>query len=321
MTLVTVEGPYMTQLQTLRIATRKSLLALWQANYVKARLEDLHPQLTVELVPMTSRGDVLLDVPLAKVGGKGLFVKELEQAMLNGEADIAVHSMKDVPMEFPEGLGLAVICEREDPRDAWVSNRYASIDELPAGAVVGTSSLRRQSQILAQRPDLEVKFLRGNVQTRLAKLDNGDYDGIILASAGLLRLELDERIRGYIEPEQCLPAGGQGAVGIECRTADAAIIELIKPLHHQTSAEAVLAERAMNRRLEGGCQVPIACYAIHQGDQLWLRGLVAEPDGSRVLSGEICGPASTGERMGVELAERLLADGADVILRKVYGSA
>lgn len=321
MTLVTVEGPYMTQLQTLRIATRKSLLALWQANYVKARLEDLHPQLTVELVPMTSRGDVLLDVPLAKVGGKGLFVKELEQAMLNGEADIAVHSMKDVPMEFPDGLGLAVICEREDPRDAWVSNRYASIDELPAGAVVGTSSLRRQSQILAQRPDLEVKFLRGNVQTRLAKLDNGDYDGIILASAGLLRLELDERIRGYIEPEQCLPAGGQGAVGIECRTADAAIIELIKPLHHQTSAEAVLAERAMNRRLEGGCQVPIACYAIHQGDQLWLRGLVAEPDGSRVLSGEICGPASTGERMGVELAERLLADGADVILRKVYGSA
>lgn len=311
----------MTQPQTLRIATRKSLLALWQANYVKARLEDLHPQLTVELVPMTSRGDVLLDVPLAKVGGKGLFVKELEQAMLNGEADIAVHSMKDVPMEFPEGLGLAVICEREDPRDAWVSNRYASIDELPAGAVVGTSSLRRQSQILAQRPDLEVKFLRGNVQTRLAKLDNGDYDGIILASAGLLRLELDERIRGYIEPEQCLPAGGQGAVGIECRTADAAIIELIKPLHHQTSAEAVLAERAMNRRLEGGCQVPIACYAIHQGDQLWLRGLVAEPDGSRVLSGEICGPASTGERMGVELAERLLADGADVILRKVYGSA
>lgn len=321
MTLVTVEGPYMTQLQTLRIATRKSLLALWQANYVKARLEDLHPQLTVELVPMTSRGDVLLDVPLAKVGGKGLFVKELEQAMLNGEADIAVHSMKDVPMEFPDGLGLAVICEREDPRDAWVSNRYASIDELPAGAVVGTSSLRRQSQILAQRPDLEVKFLRGNVQTRLAKLDNGDYDGIILASAGLLRLELDERIRGYIEPEQCLPAGGQGAVGIECRTADAAIIELIKPLHHQTSAEAVLAERAMNRRLEGGCQVPIACYAIHQGDQLWLRGLVAEPDGSRVLSGEICGPASTGERMGVELAERLLADGADVILHKVYGSA
>ena len=311
----------MTQPQKLRIATRKSLLALWQANYVKARLEHFPPGLTVELVPMTSRGDVLLDVPLAKVGGKGLFVKELEQAMLNDEADIAVHSMKDVPMEFPEGLGLAVICEREDPRDAWVSNTYAAIDDLPEGAVVGTSSLRRQSQILAARPDLQVKFLRGNVQTRLAKLDNAEYDGIILASAGLLRLELEERIRGYIEPEQCLPAGGQGAVGIECRTADAAIIELIKPLHHQTTAEAVLAERAMNRRLEGGCQVPIACYAIHQGDELWLRGLVAEPDGSLVLSGEIRGPASTGESMGVELAERLLGEGADDILRKVYGRA
>jgi hydroxymethylbilane synthase len=294
---------------------------LWQANYVKARLEHFHPELKVELVPMSSRGDVLLDVPLAKVGGKGLFVKELEQAMLSGDADIAVHSMKDVPMEFPEGLGLAVICEREDPRDAWVSNTYDTIDELPEGAVVGTSSLRRQSQILAARPDLTVKFLRGNVQTRLAKLDDADYDGIILAAAGLLRLELEERIRGYIEPEQCLPAGGQGAVGIECRTADTAIIELLKPLHHQTTAEAVLAERAMNRRLEGGCQVPIACYAIHQDNQLWLRGLVAEPDGSRLLSGEIHGPASTGERMGVELAERLLADGADEILRKVYGRA
>jgi hydroxymethylbilane synthase len=311
----------MTQPKKLRIATRKSLLALWQANYVKARLEHFHPGLTVELVPMSSRGDVLLDVPLAKVGGKGLFVKELEQAMLNDEADIAVHSMKDVPMEFPQGLGLAVICEREDPRDAWVSNTYDAIDDLPAGAVVGTSSLRRQSQILAARPDLQVKFLRGNVQTRLAKLDDADYDGIILASAGLLRLELEERIRGYIEPEQCLPAGGQGAVGIECRTADSAVIELLKPLNHQITAEAVLAERALNRRLEGGCQVPIACYAIHQEDQLWLRGLVAEPDGSRVLRGDIRGPASAGERMGIELAERLLADGADEILRKVYGRA
>lgn len=311
----------MTQPKKLRIATRKSLLALWQANYVKARLEHFHPDLTVELVPMSSRGDVLLDVPLAKVGGKGLFVKELEQAMLSGDADIAVHSMKDVPMEFPEGLGLAVICEREDPRDAWVSNTYESINDLPAGAVVGTSSLRRQSQILAARPDLTVKFLRGNVQTRLAKLDDADYDGIILAAAGLLRLELEERIRGYIEPEDCLPAGGQGAVGIECRTADSAIIELLQPLHHKATAEAVGAERAMNRRLEGGCQVPIACYAIHQGDELWLRGLVAEPDGSRLLSGEVRGPASTGEQMGIQLAERLLADGADEILRKVYGRA
>ena len=311
----------MTQPQKLRIATRKSLLALWQANYVKARLEYFHPALTVELVPMSSRGDVLLDVPLAKVGGKGLFVKELEQAMLSGDADIAVHSMKDVPMEFPQGLGLAVICEREDPRDAWVSNTYDSIDDLPQGAVVGTSSLRRQSQILAARPDLKVKFLRGNVQTRLAKLDDADYDGIILAAAGLLRLELEERIRGYIEPEECLPAGGQGAVGIECRMADTAILELLKPLHHTPTAEAVLAERAMNRRLEGGCQVPIACYAIHQENQLWLRGLVAEPDGSRLLSDEIRGPASEGEGMGIELAERLLAAGADEILRKVYGRA
>lgn len=309
----------MTQPQKLRIATRKSLLALWQANYVKARLEHFHPTLSVELVPMSSRGDVLLDVPLAKVGGKGLFVKELEQALLNGEADIAVHSMKDVPMEFPAGLGLSVICEREDPRDAWVSNTYDALDELPAGAIVGTSSLRRQSQILTARPDLKVKFLRGNVQTRLAKLDDAEYDGIILAAAGLLRLELEDRIRSYIEPEFCLPAGGQGAVGIECRMADAAIIELLQPLHHQTTAEAVLAERAMNRRLEGGCQVPIACYAVHESGGLWLRGLVAEPDGTRILRGDVRGPANSGEAMGVQLAERLLADGADEILRKVYG--
>lgn len=309
----------MTHPQTLRIATRKSPLALWQAEYVKARLALYHPGLNVELVPMTSRGDVLLDVPLAKVGGKGLFVKELEQALLNGEADIAVHSMKDVPMEFPVGLGLAIICEREDPRDAWVSNRYASLDQLPAGAVVGTSSLRRQSQLLAARPDLTVKFLRGNVQTRLAKLDAGEYDGIMLAAAGLIRLELHARIRAFIAPEQSLPAGGQGAVGIECRLADTAIRDLLQPLHHPLTAEAVGAERAMNRRLEGGCQVPIACYAIHQGDQLWLRGLVAEPDGSRILRGEIRDLASRGEAMGVNLAEQLLRQGADRILQKVYG--
>ena len=309
----------MTHSQTLRIATRKSPLALWQANYVKARLESHHPQLRVELVPMSSRGDVLLDVPLAKVGGKGLFVKELEQAMLNDEADIAVHSMKDVPMEFPQGLGLAIICEREDPRDAWVSNTYDTIADLPAGAVVGTSSLRRQSQLLVLRPDLKVKFLRGNVQTRLAKLDDAEYDGIILAAAGLLRLQLDERIRGYIEPEQCLPAGGQGAVGIECRMADTAIIDLLQPLHHPRTAAEVGAERALNRRLEGGCQVPIACYAIQEGDHLWLRGLVADPDGSEVVRGEIRDLVSNGEAMGVTLAEQLLAGGADRILKKVYG--
>lgn len=308
----------MSKPQKLRIATRKSLLALWQAEYVKAELEKYHPGLEVELVPMTSKGDVLLDVPLAKVGGKGLFVKELEHALLNDEADIAVHSMKDVPMEFPVGLGLAVICEREDPRDAWVSSKYAALADLPKGAVVGTSSLRRQSQVLEARPDLEVKFLRGNVQTRLGKLDAGEYDGIILAAAGLIRLQLQERIRSYISAEQSLPAGGQGAVGIECRTADTGIIELLQPLHHSASAEVVTAERAMNRRLEGGCQVPIACYAIHRDGQLWLRGMVAEPDGSKVLRDEISGKPEDAEAMGITLAERLLAAGAGAILQAVY---
>lgn len=308
----------MTQPNTLRIATRQSALALWQAEYVKARLEALHPSLEVVLVPLVSRGDKILDVPLAKVGGKGLFVKELEHALLNDEADIAVHSMKDVPMEFPEGLGLSVICEREDPRDAWVSSNFESIDALPAGSVVGTSSLRRQSQLLAARPDLTVKFLRGNVNTRLAKLDAGEYDGIILASAGLIRLEMPERIRQFIEPEQCLPAGGQGAVGIECRVADQATQALIAPLHHDKTAEQVLAERALNRRLEGGCQVPIACYAIEKEGQLWLRGLVANPDGSEVIFDEMTGSPASGEAMGVELAERLLAAGADRILKAVY---
>ncbi|MDZ7925323.1 MAG: hydroxymethylbilane synthase [Marinagarivorans sp.] len=303
---------------TLRIATRTSPLALWQAEYVKARLEQLHPQLSVSLVPMISRGDKILDVPLAKVGGKGLFVKELEHALLNDEADIAVHSMKDVPMEFPEGLGLSVICEREDPRDAWVSHTFASIKDLPAGSVVGTSSLRRQSQLLAKRPDLVVKFLRGNVNTRLAKLDAGEYDGIILAAAGLIRLEMQDRIREAISPEQSLPAGGQGAVGIECRIADQTTIDLIRPLHHNLTAERVIAERALNRRLEGGCQVPIACYAIHQEGQLWLRGLVASVDGKQVIYDDITDSPTNAEAMGIALAERLLAAGADVILAEVY---
>ncbi len=307
---------------SLRIATRQSALALWQAEYVKSRLQLHHPDLQIELVPITSRGDKVLDVPLAKVGGKGLFVKELENALLDGGADIAVHSMKDVPMEFPAGLGLAIICEREDPRDAWVSNTYDTIDAMPAGSVVGTSSLRRQSQLLARRPDLTVRFLRGNVNTRLAKLDRGDYDAIILAAAGLLRLEMGDRIRSYLSPEQSLPAGGQGAVGIECRMDDHAILELLKPLHHVNTAEQVTAERAMNRRLQGGCEVPIACYAIHEGDQnLWLRGLVAEPDGTLILEDDIRGAASDGEAMGIQLAERLLAAGADKILAKVYQNA
>lgn len=305
----------------LRIATRKSLLALWQADYVKAELEKHHPGLRVELVPLTSRGDKILDVPLAKVGGKGLFVKELETALLEGDADIAVHSMKDVPMEFPEGLGLAVICPREDARDAFVSHRFASLDDLPPGAVVGTSSLRRQCQLLAARPDLKITFLRGNVQTRLQKLDDGDYDAIILAAAGLLRLGLKDRIRAYIAPELSLPAGGQGAVGVECRLDDSAVRALLAPLHHEPTAEQVTAERAMNRRLQGGCQVPIACYALHRDQGLWLRGLVGAPDGSQMLFDEISGPVEDAEAMGITLAERLLAAGADKILAAVYADA
>lgn len=306
---------------TLRIATRKSALALWQAHYVKAELERHHPDLTVELRPMTSKGDHILDVPLAKVGGKGLFVKELEHAMLAGDADIAVHSMKDVPMEFPEGLGLAVICPREDPRDALVSNHYGSLNDLPYQANVGTSSLRRQCQLAAMRPDLKISFLRGNVNSRLQKLDQGDYDAIILAAAGLIRLEMGDRIRQFIEPELSLPAGGQGAVGIECRMADTDTLALLKPLHHRDTADRVTAERAMNRRLEGGCQVPIGCYAELDGDTLWLRGLVGQPNGEVVLQDEIRGPRSEAENLGVTLAERLLAAGADRILAEVYHSS
>jgi len=302
----------------LRIATRKSPLALWQAEYVKSQLELHHPGLVVELLPLISRGDKILDVPLAKVGGKGLFVKELEQALLDGDADIAVHSMKDVPMDFPQGLGLAIICPREDARDAFVSNHFHSLDELPPGSVVGTSSLRRQCQLLAYRPDLQIKFLRGNVQTRLQKLDDGEYHAIILAAAGLIRLQLDDRIKSFLTPEQSLPACGQGAVGIECRINDRNTITLLQPLHHQLTTEQVTAERAMNRRLQGGCQVPIAGYAIHQGDNLWLRGLVGDPDGSLLLQDDIIGKAIDAESMGIALADRLLAAGANKILAKVY---
>ena len=305
--------------KTLRIATRKSPLALWQAEYVKARLEQIHPGLKVELCAMTSRGDQILDAPLAKVGGKGLFVKELEHSMLANETDIAVHSMKDVPMEFPEGLGLAVICPREDPRDAFVSNTIDSFEDLPHGAVVGTSSLRRQCQLLSLRPDLKINFLRGNVNSRLAKLDDGQYDAIILAAAGLIRLEMADRIRQFMAPEVSLPAGGQGAVGIECRMDDKETRALLAPLHDETTAARVNAERAMNRRLEGGCQVPIGCYAEINADQLWLRGLVGRPSGELVLRDEISGPVADAETMGVTLAERLLEAGAGEILAEVYG--
>jgi len=308
-------------IREIRIATRKSALALWQAEYVKACLEQAHPGLLVSLVPMVSRGDKLLDAPLAKIGGKGLFVKELETALLDNEADIAVHSMKDVPMDFPEGLGLFCICEREDPRDAFVSNTFASLDELPAGSVVGTSSLRRQAQLLALRPDLKIHFLRGNVNTRLAKLDAGEYDAIILAAAGLIRLGFGARIRASISVEASLPAGGQGAVGIECRSADADIHALLAPLHHRETALRVTAERALNKHLNGGCQVPIACYALLEGEQLWLRGLVGQPDGGLLLRAEGRAPVADAEALGVQVAEALLAQGASAILAAVYGEA
>jgi hydroxymethylbilane synthase len=303
----------------LRIATRKSKLALWQAEYVKAELKKYHPEVEVELVTFTTQGDIILDTPLAKIGGKGLFVKELEAAMLDGRADIAVHSMKDVPMEFPEGLGLSVICPRENPTDAFVSNHYKAFADLPQGAHVGTSSLRRQCQLLAARPDLKVTSLRGNVQTRLGKLDKGDYDAIILASAGLIRLELTERIAEYIDETVSLPAGGQGAVGIECRNDDEKTKAILACLHHEDTASRVLAERALNRRLEGGCQVPIACYATLQDGQLYLRGLVGSEDGSEIIRAESNGPASASEQLGIKVAEDLLAQGAGRILSDVYG--
>ena len=305
----------------IRIATRKSALALWQAEYVKARLEQAHPGILVTLVPMVSRGDKLLDSPLSKIGGKGLFVKELETALLENEADIAVHSMKDVPMDFPEGLGLFCICEREDPRDAFVSNTYASLDDLPQGSIIGTSSLRRQAQLLTRRPDLQIRFLRGNVNTRLAKLDAGEYDAIILAAAGLIRLGFEQRITSPISIEDSLPAGGQGAVGIECRSADPEIHALLTPLHHADTAVRVTAERALNKHLNGGCQVPIACYAVLEGEQIWLRGLVGEPSGGVLLSADARAPRAHASELGVQVAEALLAQGAGDILKAVYGEA
>ena len=304
--------------KNLKIATRQSPLALWQANYVKDRLQQLYPDLIVELVPMVTKGDVILDSPLAKIGGKGLFVKELENALLNKEADIAVHSMKDVPMQFPEGLGLAVICKREDPRDAFVSNSYRTFAELPQGAVVGTSSLRRQCQLKALRPDLDIRSLRGNVGTRLSKLDNGDYDAIILASAGLIRLGLADCIASFIEVEQSLPAAGQGAVGIECRTDDVQVKQLLAPLADAETTCCVLAERAMNNHLQGGCQVPIGGYAVLQQGQLYLRALVGNVDGSQIIRAEGKSAVENADVLGVQIAEQLLAQGADKILQSIY---
>ncbi|MDG6286196.1 hydroxymethylbilane synthase [Glaesserella parasuis] len=306
--------------EILRIATRQSPLALWQANFVKDALEQRFPQLSVELVTMVTKGDIILDTPLAKIGGKGLFVKELELALLENRADIAVHSMKDVPMTFPEGLGLAVICERGDPRDAFVSNHYANLEALPAGAVVGTSSLRRQCQLMAKYPHLQIKSLRGNVGTRLSKLDNGEYDAIILASAGLIRLGLSERIRTFIPVETSLPACGQGAVGIETRLNDERVLAYLAELNHQPTAYCVQAERAMNSRLQGGCQVPIGGFATLTGDEIELNALVGSLDGSTIVRASAKGNIKEAEKLGIEVAEALLAKGADHILKAVYQS-
>ena len=303
---------------TLVIATRQSPLALWQANHVKARLEALHSGLSVTLETFVTQGDKILDTPLAKIGGKGLFVKELEHALLDGRADIAVHSCKDLPMDLPEGLDLPVIMQREDPTDALVSNQFACFDELPMGAVVGTSSLRRKTQLLAARPDLQIRDLRGNVGTRLGKLDTGEYDAIVLATSGLLRLKLGERIAQTLDKQVSLPAVGQGALAIETRSGDTRVLKLITPLICDQTQACVRAERAMNRALEGGCQVPIAGHATLDGDQLTLIGRVANDDGSVVLEATKSGASSDAAVIGLSVANELKSQGADQILAAFY---
>ncbi len=298
-------------MNSITIATRESPLALWQAHFVEAELKRHHPGIEVKLLGMTSRGDQLLDKPLYKVGGKGLFVKELETALLDERADIAVHSMKDVPMELPPGLTLGVICEREDPRDALVG--VTSFDDLPEGARLGTSSLRRSCQVMQRRPDLQIGFLRGNVNTRLAKLDAGEFDAIILACAGLKRLGFDDRIGAAIDEDFLLPAGGQGAVGIEYRETDIRVAELLAPLAHEETSRRVIAERTVVRRLDGGCDVPIASFAVAEGDSLWLRARVGSPDGKTVIVSEARG--SEPEALGLEVADALIAKGAADILK------
>jgi len=303
---------------TLRIATRKSPLALWQAEHVAHRLQQADPGLGVELIGMLTQGDKILDSPLAKVGGKGLFVKELEQGLLENRADLAVHSMKDVPVEFPAGLGLAAILARDDPRDAFISLYYPHPDALPATARVGTSSLRRQCQLAARYPQWQIRSLRGNVNSRLAKLDSGEFDAILLAAAGLNRLGLAGRITLALAPEISLPAIGQGAIGVECRLDDARTRELLAPLNDPATNLRVSAERAFNTRLQGGCQAPIAAYAMLEApDHLWLRGLVGEPDGSRIIASEIRGSVAEAVTLGTRLADRLLERGADAILRRL----
>lgn len=301
----------------IRIATRKSPLALWQANFVKQNLLLAHKDLTVELIPMVTQGDIILDSPLSKIGGKGLFVKQLEQAILNNEADIAVHSIKDIPAQFPEGLMLAAICQRDEVRDAFVANKYASLNDLPKGAIVGTSSLRRQCQLRSHFPHLIIKDLRGNVGTRLNKLDDGQYDAIILASVGLKRLSLEHRITQYIDTDLMLPAVGQGAIGIESRTDDKQILDIISVLDDKKSRACIQAERAMNNALQGGCQVPIAGYCRLNNDELMLQGLVGRVDGSKIIKQQITGFINEAESLGEKLAKQLLNQGADLILTEL----
>lgn len=301
-------------MKTIRIATRQSPLAMWQAEYVEAELKKHHPKLKVELVPMTTKGDKILGTPLAKIGGKGLFVKELEQAMLDGVADIAVHSMKDVPYRFPEGLALKVICPRENPTDAFVSNNYSCLDEVPVGGVIGTSSMRRKVQILKLRPDLEIKDLRGNVGTRLSKLDNGDYDAIILASAGLIRLKLQERIKSEFATQDLLPAPGQGAVGIEARASDPELDAILAPLNHRETQLRVLAERRITETLEASCEVPVAAFAELDDDQLKLKALVGAQN-NQIISTEISGKATDAIAIGNQAAKQLLELGAMEIIQ------
>ncbi|WP_334325254.1 hydroxymethylbilane synthase [Gilliamella apicola] len=301
----------------IRIATRKSPLALWQANFVKQNLLLAHKDLTVELIPMVTQGDIILDSPLSKIGGKGLFVKQLEQAILNNEADIAVHSIKDIPAQFPEGLMLAAICQRDEVRDAFVANKYTSLNDLPKGAIVGTSSLRRQCQLRSHYPHLIIKDLRGNVGTRLNKLDEVQYDAIILASVGLKRLSLEHRISQYIDTDLILPAVGQGAIGIESRTDDKQILDIISVLDDKKSRACIQAERAMNNALQGGCQVPIAGYCRLNNNELILQGLVGRVDGSKIIKQQITGYINEAESLGEKLAKQLLNQGADLILTEL----
>ena len=299
------------------IATRESQLALWQAHHIRDRLQALHPGLTVELLGMTTQGDQILDSPLSRIGGKGLFVKELEQAMHEGRAHLAVHSLKDVPMDLPEGFELTAIGEREDPRDAFVSNRYQALGDLPAGAKVGTSSLRRQAQLRARFPHLVVDTLRGNVNTRLRKLDEDQYDAIILAAAGLKRLGFGDRIAAVLTPEESLPAVGQGALGIEIRSGQDEVARLLAPLNHPVTAACVRAERAMSRMLQGGCQAPIGGYCVEQDGRLHLRGFVADLDGIRFYRAEAEGAMADPEALGHRVAEALIGQGADRLLAEL----